>query len=69
MLVLKRKRDQSIFIGDNIVITVVEVTGDAVRLGINAQADISVHREEVYYEIQRELEATKPKPPEPVPAK
>jgi carbon storage regulator len=54
MLVLSRHRDESIIIGDDIVITVVEIRGDKVRLGIAAPADISVHREEVYNRIARE---------------
>lgn len=58
MLVLSRQRDQSIIIGDNIVITVVDIRGDKVRLGINAPTDVSVHRQEVYEAIQRERERT-----------
>ena len=54
MLVLSRQRDESIVIGDNIVITIVDIRGDKVRLGINAPAEIPVHRQEVYDAIQRE---------------
>jgi carbon storage regulator len=54
MLVLSRQRDESIIIGDNIVITVVDVRGDKVRLGIDAPREVSVHRREVYEAIQRE---------------
>jgi carbon storage regulator len=54
MLVLSRSRDESIVIGDNVVITVVDVRGDKVRLGIEAPIEISVHRREVYDAIQRE---------------
>ena len=54
MLVLSRQRDQSIMIGDNIVITIVDVRGDKVKLGIEAPREISVHRQEVYEAIQRE---------------
>lgn len=54
MLVLSRQRDESIFIGDNIKITVVDIRGDKVRLGIEAQTEIPVHRQEVYEAIQRE---------------
>lgn len=54
MLVLSRQRDESIIIGDNIVITVVDIRGDKVRLGINAPTEIPVHRQEVYDAIQRE---------------
>ena len=59
MLVLSRHRDESIMIGDNIVITVVDVRGDKVRLGIDAPTDIPVHRQEVYDAIQREKNARK----------
>jgi carbon storage regulator len=54
MLVLSRQRDESIVIGDNIVVTVVDVRGDKVRLGIEAPREVSVHRREVYEAIQRE---------------
>ena len=54
MLVLSRHRDESIIIGDDIVITVVDIRGDKVRLGINAPIAIPVHRQEVYEAIQRE---------------
>jgi carbon storage regulator len=54
MLVLSRQRDESIIIGDTIVITVVDIRGDKVRLGINAPTEIPVHRQEVYEAIQRE---------------
>ena len=54
MLVLSRQRDQSIMIGDNVVITVVDVRGDKVKLGIEAPKEIPVHRQEVYEAIQRE---------------
>lgn len=54
MLVLSRQRDESIIIGDNVVVTVVDVRGDKVRLGIDAPIEISVHRREVYEAIQRE---------------
>lgn len=54
MLVLSRQRDESIMIGDNIKITVVDIRGDKVRLGIDAPTEIPVHRQEVYEAIQRE---------------
>ena len=54
MLVLSRQRDESIMIGDNIVVTIVDVRGDKVRLGIQAPVEIPVHRREVYEAIQRE---------------
>jgi carbon storage regulator len=63
MLVLSRHRDESIIIGDDVVITIVDIRGDKVRLGINAPQDIPVHRREVYEAIQREnLKAAKLKP-------
>lgn len=54
MLVLTRKIDQSIMIGDQIRIVVVDVRGDQVKLGIDAPREIMVHRQEVYQEIQAE---------------
>lgn len=54
MLVLSRKQDEKIIIGDNISIMVVAIVGDKVRLGIEAPKDISIHREEVYQAILRE---------------
>lgn len=54
MLVLTRKTNESIIIGDEIKVTVVEVRGDQVKLGITAPKRISVHREEIYLAIQKE---------------
>lgn len=54
MLVLSRNRDESIRIGENIVVTIVDVRSDRVRIGIEAPANIAVHRNEVYDLIQRE---------------
>lgn len=56
MLVLSRQRDETIMIGDDIEITVVDIRGDKVRLGINAPTRIAVHRKEVYEAIRRENE-------------
>lgn len=56
MLVLSRQRDETIIIGDDIEITVVDIRGDKVRLGISAPARIAVHRKEVYEAIKRENE-------------
>ena len=53
MLVLSRKKNESIIINDNIVITVVDIRGDKVRLGIEAPKDVPVHRREVYDAIKR----------------
>jgi carbon storage regulator len=54
MLVLSRKKDESIIINDHIRVTVVEIRGDKVRLGIEAPKDITVHRREVYEAIQNQ---------------
>jgi len=56
MLVLSRHRDESIIIGDDVVVTIVDIRGDKVRLGIQAPQDIPVHRQEVYEAIKRENE-------------
>lgn len=53
MLVLSRKKDEKIIIGDKIAIMVVDIQGDKVRLGIEAPRDVTVHREEVYQAIQK----------------
>jgi len=54
MLVLSRQRDESIMIGDDVEIIIVDVRGDKVRLGITAPKEIPVHRREIYDAIQRE---------------
>ena len=54
MLVLSRQRDETIMIGDEIQITVVDIRGDKIRLGIEAPRQIQVHRKEVYDSIKRE---------------
>lgn len=54
MLVLSRKKGQSIIIGDNIEITVVEIQGDTVRIGINAPREVAIHRQEVFDQIAAE---------------
>lgn len=54
MLVLSRQRDETIMIGDEVEITVVDIRGDKVRLGITAPRHIQVHRKEVYEAIKRE---------------
>ena len=56
MLVLSRHRDECIMIGDDVVVTIVDIRGDKVRLGIEAPQDIPVHRREVYEAIKRENE-------------
>ncbi|MCH2119123.1 MAG: carbon storage regulator CsrA [Pirellulales bacterium] len=56
MLVLSRKKNESIIINDNITIVVVEIRGDKVRLGVEAPKEIPVHRNEVYDAIRRNQE-------------
>ncbi len=55
MLVLSRKIDERIIIGDDIVITIVDIRGDKIRLGIDAPVEVNIHREEVYRRIQQEV--------------
>jgi len=59
MLVLSRYRDESIYIGDDIVITVVDIRGDRVRIGVQAPPDVTVHRQEVYEAIKNGVRETK----------
>ena len=54
MLVLSRQKDESIMIGDEVEITIVDVRGDKVRIGVTAPRSVSVHRKEVYDAIQKE---------------
>ena len=67
MLVLSRQRDETIMIGDDIEVTVVDIRGDKQRLGINAPKEISVHRKEVYDAIRRENRAAAQVKPEDLP--
>ena len=60
MLVLSRKKDESIIIDDDIVITVVEIRGDKVRLGIEAPRNVPVHRREVYEAIHNSAPPIQP---------
>ena len=53
MLVLTRRANQSVMIGHDVVVTVLEIRGDHVRLGIRAPRSVDVHREEVYAELRR----------------
>jgi carbon storage regulator len=64
MLVLSRQRDETIMIGDDIEVTVVDIRGDKVRLGINAPKEVTVHRKEVYEAIRRENRAAAQVKPE-----
>ncbi len=54
MLVLTRKKDQTIVINDDIEITVLDIQGDQVRIGINAPRSVSIHRKEIFLEIKQE---------------
>ena len=63
MLVLSRQRDETIMIGDDVEITVVDIRGDKVRLGITAPPHIAVHRKEIYEAIRREKQASGEKEP------
>lgn len=54
MLILTRKVDESLIIGDNVTITVLGVKGNQVRIGIKAPRDVSVHREEIYLRIHND---------------
>jgi carbon storage regulator len=67
MLVLSRKKDESIIINDHIRVTIVEIRGDKVRLGIDAPKDVTVHRREVYEAIQNQLKAHGEEPSSVVP--
>lgn len=65
MLVLSRKKNESIIINDDITIVVVEIRGDKVRLGVEAPKEIPVHRNEVYEAIQRSQQVSSDQPCEP----
>ena len=62
MLVLSRKKNESIVINNDITVTVVEIRGDKVRLGVVAPKEVPVHRQEVYEEIHKKPADTKPNP-------
>ena len=67
MLVLSRKKNESIIINDDITITVVEIRGDKVRLGIEAPKTVTVHRQEVYDAIQNQEKSAGSNAPAAVP--
>lgn len=57
MLILTRRLGETLTIGDNVTVTVLDVRGTQVRLGIDAPPEVPVHREEIYQKIQREKAA------------
>ena len=63
MLILTRKRNERIMIGDSIEVVIVDIRGEQVQLGINAPRDVPVHRREVYEAIVRENGRVLPKTP------
>lgn len=67
MLVLSRRLNERIMVGDNIVITIVEIRGDKIRLGIDAPKDVPIHRREVYEAIQRHMAPADPSEAAPEP--
>ena len=62
MLILSRKVGQSLMLGDGVEITITEVSGDRVKIGISAPADIRVYRKEIYSTIQENQSAAAPAP-------
>jgi carbon storage regulator len=67
MLVLTRKVNQAIVIGDNVEVVVLEVRGEQVRLGIRAPRDVTVHRKEIYEQIAEENQGAAGVRPEDLP--
>ena len=75
MLVLTRRTNESLIIGHDIVITVLEIRGDTVRIGVRAPREVSVHREEIYAKLRNENQSASgvraddaallPRPPKP----
>lgn len=61
MLILTRRIGETIIIGDGVHITILGIKGNQVRVGINAPQNLPVHREEIYYKIQKEKELEKTK--------
>ncbi len=61
MLILTRYLGQTVYVGDEVTVTVIAVRGNTVSIGINAPDDVAVHREEIYLRIQQEEKETKTK--------
>ena len=68
MLVLSRRRDESIMIGEDITVTIVDIRGDKVRLGVDAPKEIPVHRQEVFEAIKRNQQNGQEDAPSEAPA-
>ncbi|HBO4045923.1 TPA: carbon storage regulator CsrA [Pseudomonas aeruginosa] len=54
MLILTRRVGETLMVGDDVTVTVLGVKGNQVRIGVNAQKEVAVHREEIYQRIQKE---------------
>ena len=62
MLVIQRRKEEQIRIGDDVIVRVLDIVGNSVKLGIIAPRSVAVHREEVYEEIRRENQASRVTP-------
>ena len=60
MLILTRKAGESLMIGDDITVTVLDIKGNQVRIGIHAPRDVPVHREEIFNRIEQDTDQPKP---------
>jgi carbon storage regulator len=62
MLILTRRQDESLRIGDEVTITILGIRGKQIRFGVMAPMNVSVHRQEIYERMQRELATQAPDP-------